>query len=166
MNSLHIRPRFRQTVDQAPESLQEQLRTRLEHEAGSCEVRCFPQFISLRIPVKDQHFWSPQLNLSLEPTEDGKTLVEGIYGPNPNVWSLFLYGYFLLGFLAVVAAVVGVSQCLVDGSPWCFWLLIPILGGLAGLYVVAQFGQKLGARQTGQLRRAFEGAIGLETDIR
>lgn len=117
MTSLHIRPRFRQTVDQAPDSLQEHLRARLEQEAGSCEVRCFPQFISLRIPVKDQHFWSPQLNLSLEPTEDGKTLVEGIYGPNPNVWSLFLYGYFLLGFLAVVAAVVGVSQCLVDGSP-------------------------------------------------
>jgi hypothetical protein len=165
MSSFHIRPRFSQTVDLELEAVQERIVNHIDQEDSRCEVKRFPEFLSLRIPEKDAHFWSPQLNLSLEATEDGKTIIHGIYGPNPNVWSLFLYGYLIVGSLAVFAAIFGFSQWAIGRQPWGLWVLGVMLVFALGLYIVAQFGQKLGAWQTFLLHQTYEAAIGRSARI-
>jgi len=165
MSGFRIRPHFRQTVDWGVEVAQDHLVSRLHKEGGRCVVLNFPGYVTLRIPDQDQHFWSPQLSLSLEPTEDGRTLIQGIYGPNTNVWSIFLYGYLLVGTMGLFAGVFGFSQWIIGNRPWGLWILGFLLGCAALLYLVAQLGQKLGARQTFELHQEFESAIGRTVDI-
>jgi hypothetical protein len=165
MSSFRIRPHFRQTVDWEVEKAQEQLVGRLKKEGGRCVVLNFPGYVTLRVPDRDQHFWSPQLTLSLEPTDDGRTMIQGIYGPNTNVWAMYLYGYLLVGTMGIFAAMFGVSQWLAGTQPWALWILAGLLFCALAFYLMAQLGQKLGARQTFELHQEFESAIGRTVEI-
>jgi hypothetical protein len=128
-------------------------------------VKNFSGFVCLRIPSQDRHFWSPRLNLSLTPTEDGKSQIQGVYGPNANVWSLFLYGYLITGSLALFSGILGFVQLSLEIKAWGLWIFGAVLAAAAGLYLLAQFGQKLGAAQTFQLHQIYESAMGRKVDI-
>jgi hypothetical protein len=166
MSSFRIRPVFSQVVEFAPDEVRERIVQTVERDGGGqFEVKNFPNFVCLRIREEDRHFWSPRLNLSIEESADGHTRIEGTYGPNANVWGLFLYGYLLIGSLGLFAGVFGFAQWMIGMRPWGFW----ILGGLGclatALYATAQFGQKLGARQMFMIHQAYEAAIGGMVEI-
>jgi len=165
MSSFRIRPHFEETVEWDLESAQQRLVDRLRHDGARCKVMDFPGYVTLRIPEQEQHFWSPQLTISLEPTDDGRTRLEGIYGPNTSVWSMYLYGYLLVGTASLFAGVFGLSQWLAGTRPWGLWILAGLGTCAAGFYLMAQFGQKLGARQTFQLHQELEAAVGRTVDI-
>ncbi len=165
MSSFGIRPRFSQTLDLALEEAQARLARAVEAGAEPCEMKVFPGFICLRIPEQDRHFWSPRLNLEFEGTQDGKTRIEGIYGPNANVWGLFLYGYLLTGTFGLFSGIFGLAQCLIGKYPWALWIFGAMLAIGIGLYLVAQFGQKLGAQQTFRLHRIYEAAMGRTVEV-
>lgn len=165
MSSFRIRPHFRETVDWDIATAQDQLVSRLRDGGGRCVVMSFPGYVTLRIPDREQHFWSPQLTVSLEPSEGGGTRMEGTYGPNTNVWSMYLYGYLLVGTAGVFALVFGISQWLAGTRPWVLWVLAGLIGLAIGFYLLAQFGQKLAARQTFLLHRELETALGREVEM-
>lgn len=165
MSSFGIRPRFTQTLDLAMEEAHARLARAVEAGADPCEMKVFPGFICLRIPEQDRHFWSPRLNLEFEGTQDGKTRIEGIYGPNANVWGLFLYGYLLTGTFGLFSGIFGLAQCLIGKHPWALWIFGAMLALALALYLVAQFGQKLGAQQTFRLHRIYEAAMGRTVEV-
>lgn len=165
MSSFHIRPRFSQTLEMGVEEARRRIIAEVEKGVESCEVKSFPGFICLEIPEAEQHFWSPRLNLSLDDAEDGRTSIVGIYGPNTNVWSMFLYGYLLSGTVAVFSAALGFAQSMVGARAWG-WIPFGVMAAMIiGLYLFAQFGQKLGAQQTFRLHRIYEAAIGRTVEI-
>lgn len=165
MSSFRIRPHFEETVEWDVETAQQRLLDGLRQKGARCKVMDFPGYVTLRIPDQEQHFWSPQLTISLEPTDDGRTRLEGTYGPNTSVWSMYLYGYLLVGTASLFAAVFGLSQWLAGTRAWGLWILAGLATCAAGFYLVAQFGQKLGARQTFQLHQELEAAVGRTVDI-
>ena len=157
MSSLHIRPRFTQHLNMAPEEICDLMKNKFG-EDQRCSGACYPTFVELRVPEKDQHFWSPQLMLNFEKETDG-TRIEGVYGPAKNVWSLFLWAYMLLG-LASMWIIIQSTVRWTLGMPGIYWMLA-ITGGLAvGVYFFAQFGQKVGAEQMFTLHHYWEDAIG------
>lgn len=165
MSSFAIRPHFTQTLDFELEEAQARIIEEVERGEDRCEVKNFPGFVCLRIPEQDRHFWSPRLTLSFEREEDGTTRIEGIYGPNANVWSLILYGYFFAGSAGVFAGSLGVAQWTLDRTPWGLWIAGAMAAVMIAIYVSAQFGQKLGAVQTFRLHQIYESAMGRTVDI-
>ncbi len=165
MSSFGIRPHFSETLDLVPGEAQQRLVEKVETGADPCEVKNFVGYICLRIPEQDRHFWSPRLTLTLEATEDGRTRIEGIYGPNANVWSLFLYGYLLSGTFGLFSGIYGSVQWSLKLDPWALWIFGAMLGIALGLYLLAQFGQKLGAQQTFRLHQVYETAMGRKVEI-
>lgn len=160
MSSFRIRPHFVHEESKPSAQFQNEIVRYIEDEEDRVHVKTFPDYLTLVIPEEDQHFWSPQLNLSLDPTEGGGTKVTGTYGPNTNVWSMYLYGY-LIGFCcALVSTVFGVSKWIVSGWTTGFYLMGVSYAVLFGLYLSAQIGQKLAAQQTFELHQAFERGIG------
>jgi len=100
MTSFRIRPRFRVEVEMKPEEIKTHFRERLEQPGAPCVAAFFPQHVILRVPPEERHFWSPCLELSLE-EEGDHTLIRGLYGPNPQVWTMFILIYGAIGVLAL-----------------------------------------------------------------
>lgn len=165
MSSFLIRPRFNQVVEFDAGTVRRKIADQVEQDGGRVELKSFPDYLCLRIPEKDRHFWSPRLNLSLETTEDGKTRIKGTYGPNGNVWALYLYGYLIVGSLGSFAGILGFCQWMLGNHPWGMWIFAVMLAAAAAMYVMAQFGQKLGARQTFLLHQTYESAVGQPVEI-
>ena len=166
MSSFGFRPHFSQTLDLSPDEARAKLVAAVEESDEDFEVRSFPGFVCLRVPPADRHFWSPRLNVSFEPAEGGGTRVEGIYGPNANVWSLFLYGYLILGSIALFSGCIGFAQRALCRCCWGLWIFWTAVGLGFGLWIVAQFGQKLGAHQTYRLHHVYEAAMGRTEELR
>jgi hypothetical protein len=166
MSSFRVRPRFVQTVPLSPQQIEDRVSAALAERCRGCELKRFPGYLTLRIPEDEQHFWSPQLTLSLDPDEAGGTTISGIYGPRTNVWSMFLYGYLIVGTLATFTGIFGIAQWVVGARPWGLAPFAIFVALALALYLFAQFGQKLGARQTYTLHLAYEAAIGESVEIR
>lgn len=115
--------------------------------------------ITLAIPAIDRHFWSPQLSLSFEETEEG-TIIRGLYGPNPTVWAIFFFGYIALGILTLFALVAGSSQWMLGMGAPILWV-IPVCAVVAiVMYFVAQAGQKMGAEEMYRMHHFYEETVG------
>lgn len=129
-------------------------------QADRCELKSFPGYVSLHVVEKESQYWSPRLSLSLEPEGKGKTRVDGTYGPSTNVWAAFLYGYLLVGSIGLFSGLLGVCQFWLGMQAWGLWIATLMLLIAAGMYLSAQFGQKIGAQQTFQLHQIYEAAVG------
>jgi hypothetical protein len=165
MSSFRIRPVFSQELSLAPAEVQRRIRRGVEEGEGRFEIKEHAGFLCFRIHPDDRHFWSPRLNLSIDERADGGTIVHGIYGPNADVWGMFLYSYLIVGLLALFSGLFGFCQWWLGEYAWGLWIHGGMLLGLLGLYIAAQFGQKLAARQMFQIHLAYEAAVGKIAEI-
>ena len=76
MSSFRIRPRFRQHVKDSFDDIKGRMKKGIEKNNNPYAVTYLPNQITLRILPEDRHFWSPQLNITLEEKDDG-TLIRG-----------------------------------------------------------------------------------------
>lgn len=157
--SFRVRPRFTHGIaGRTPKETRDHLLHGLPGETP-LEIKAFAGMVGLHIPESERRYWSPRLFLNFEPTPEGGTRIEGIYGPEIEIWSVFLYGYLLTGLLGTFATILGIAQLVVPTYPWGFWVAAGMALGALLLYVAAQLGQKLGVWQTFRLHRAYEHAL-------
>ena len=165
MSSFRIRPHFELTMDSPPEDTRQRILRLVAEHAAWIEVHNFPSFVGLHVPEEQRRYWSPRLFLSLEPAAPGGTKVTGTYGPEIEVWSVFLYGYLVSGLLGTFSAILGGAQLFVESHPWGFYVTGAMAVVATVLYLAAQLGQKLGARQTFELHQVCEKALGRTIEI-
>lgn len=165
MSSLHVRPRFQQILPLSPEHTRAAITSAIEESEARCNVKSFSGFINIRIIEEDRHFWSPRLNLSLDETDEGHTRISGIYGPNANVWGIFLYSYLFAGFLGLVATIMGISQWAIGHKPTWFWLGLVGLVALIAIRLLAQFGKRVAKEETLLLHHIYEDAVGQVVEV-
>lgn len=159
MSSFRIRPRFKHFSKLSSVEIEDRIQLALEKESADCVAVKLPGHVYLKIPVRERHFWSPQLHVTFEESEEG-TIVRGLYGPNPTVWAVFFFGYVVLGLIFFFAGMWGLSQWSLGISAGVLWVL-PITAVLALiLYIIAQTGQKIGAEQMFRLHLFYENTIG------
>ena len=164
MSSFRIRPRFQQQVKADFREIKDRVKEALKDPKNSYSATYLPNQITLRVMPEDRHFWSPQLNLTLEEKEEG-TLIRGLYGPNPSIWAMFFFAYSALGIIILFAGMVILSQ-LSLGMATPFWWVIPICSILVVIiYLIAQTGQKLGAQQMFDLHHFYEETLGERVHI-
>ncbi len=164
MTSFRIRPRFRQHRNEKPEEIVNFLRKKIESNKDQFTGIIMEDHITIKINARNRHFWSPQLNLSLETAQD-VTVIRGLYGPNPTVWAIFFFGYASLGIIVVIAGMLLLSQYML-GMEKKFWWVIPacIISAIV-IYLIAQMGQKIGASQMFDLHHFYEETIGEKISI-
>ena len=166
LSSFRVRPRFREIVPLKRDATKQAILASLAQEpAGTYELRPFAEFVGIHIAEKDRRYWSPRLMLSLYEWPEGGTLIEGTFGPEIEVWSIFLYGYLGTGMLGSLSAIYGGAQVFIGQEPWAFYVTGTMAVIAATLYLAAQLGQKFAAHQTYKLHAAYERAVdGMRTD--
>ncbi|MEP2669453.1 MAG: hypothetical protein ABJH04_10685 [Cyclobacteriaceae bacterium] len=155
---IRVRPRFKMETLYTSEQLLHRLKEALNKEDAPCTGQVHSQYATIYIPHKDQHYWSPQLTLTLEETENG-SILRGLYGPRPVVWTMFIFFYSLIGVAILFIGVMGLSYYSL-GKPTTLLWLIPILAVVfLTLWLVAYFGQKLGHDQMVILHEFIEKSV-------
>ncbi len=154
MSAIRLRPRFRNTVDIAPEDLIKRLNEAIKAPKSVCRGVIIDNHIILKMPLSEQHYWSPQLSLELENTEDG-TLIRGLFGPKPAVWTMFMFFYAAVGFFTLMGLMYGMSQLLIHHAPWALWSVPIGLLLLLVIHLIAQTGRSLGREQMIILRNFY-----------
>ena len=158
MSALEIRPKFQQEYAVPPVTVLGQLEEALAQPTAPVKGYILDEHIYLKIPHEDQHFWSPQLHLEVEETEEGSR-IKGVFGPRPTVWLLFISFYFFLAFASMVIMIMGFSQLNLGLSAKILWLL-PVFGILWLLaYMSARAGQQMGHDQMNILYRFYKGTV-------
>ena len=128
-NKLRIRPRFRRYVGMPVEQVIERIHETIKKNTELCSGKIVKNHIIIKIPAHLQHYWSPQLTLELE-KEDSQTLIRGLFGPKPGVWTMFVFFYSAFGFLTMMGLIFGLSQLMLKMDAYGLWsvpvgLLIP-----------------------------------------
>lgn len=124
-------------------------------EEKNCEyaTKISNNHIFIDVPKKDEHFWSPQLEVEIiENEENGKTIVKGILGPKPQVWTFFIFLHFIVAVIFIAMFVwFYVNWSLGKDFQIQKYLLItlPIIWTI--LYFFGQSGKKLGYQQMVEL---------------
>src|SRR5690606_12460410 len=98
-NEVVLRPRFTFNVNAAHKTVLA-LFEESKHTQKEFIISCVDHHVFIRIPKKNQHFWSPQLHLERSEGEtQNSSVIRGLFGPNPTVLSLFMFVHF---FVAVI----------------------------------------------------------------
>ena len=105
--------------------------------------------IFLDIPKTEEHFWSPQLQVEVvEDKEHNKTIVKGILGPKPQIWTMFMFFHFAIALAFIVFFVMFYVKWSMnkDFQLYKYMLLIlPLLS--VSLYFIGQAGKKIAYKQ-------------------
>lgn len=153
-----MRPRFERVIPKTPAQTLQQLHETLEQPDGAVTGSILGRHVRLRIPEDRRTFWTPQLDIEVEPHGDG-ALVRGLFGPHPDIWTFFIATYAVMTFCGITGLLFGLVQWSLGWSPWALWS-VPIVALMIGsVYAVALVGQRLGYDQMVQLRDFLDQSV-------
>ena len=162
-SQMRIRPRFRQVVDQSMQAIKDKVRRSLDADQDICTGEIVQNHVILKIPKSKQHYWSPQLTLQLE-DQDGKTLIRGLYGPKPSVWTMFVFFYSAIGFFTVMGLLFGISQWMLKMNAWALWSVPVGVLLMFGFFMISKIGQGLGKDQMEELKSFVDSSLEFKND--
>ena len=152
-SELFLRPRFQLDLDQSSDVLLDRFKSNLME--GDCKYcsRIVDNHIVIDVPEYESHFWSPQLQVEIEEIDNGKAKLKGLFGPKPQVWTLFMFIHFAVGTAFLVFTVIAYSRWSLKES-----LIFPVamLVGLVIiwilLYLLGRLGKSTGEKQMTELK--------------
>ena len=160
---IHIRPRFHLQVNNSIEEVQQLVSITIKSNEFPCTGSVKHGFGVINILKQDQHFWSPQLTVTVEEVE-GNTEIRGLYGPRPSVWTMFIFFYCIVGFSTIISAMVGFSNLSLDKPAGILWLTPVFILLFFSIYLVSNFGKKLGKDQLVILHNFFEKSLNIKVE--
>ncbi|MCB0760559.1 MAG: hypothetical protein KDC12_03475 [Flavobacteriales bacterium] len=144
---IEVRPRFRMTTTMSEEEVLNAVRHRLEEEEDVVG-KVFWHHAIFRIPDEQRHYWSPELQFSVEANpQGGGTLVRCLIGPRQTVWALFLFLYAVPGLVMFFFGMNGFVQWYEKDDFSYLWVVPVCLLAIALVYFAAYMGRKKGHEQ-------------------
>lgn len=153
-----IRPRFKFRSRYSLSEIVDRITIGIHDDKAPCKARIVHDHIVLFFPTNKQHYWSPQLSLSIEEEEQG-SLIRGLYGPRPSVWTMFVFFYSFIAFAILFVSIFGFSYMSMGRSGNVLWLIPVLIIIFLSLYRVSSTGKKLGKDEMRTLHKFLESCI-------
>ena len=146
MTSTRLRPRCRYISEMPKQMILEKIREQLKENKFPLTGIVVQEHAFIRIIEKNQHYWTPEMHVWVR-EEEKKTIVYGVIGPKPKIWTMFVFVYTAVLVSTFFAISYGIIQYML-GIKADFLLAIPIgFVGLAMVYGAANWGQYKGREQ-------------------
>lgn len=143
-SDIHLRPRFKMNFNESQDVLISKFKKNLKFENCNYCSKIVDGHIIIDVPEDENHFWSPQLNIEIETMQADKTIVKGLFGPKPQLWTLFMFFHF-----AVAVAFIGFS--IMAYVQWTlkedYRMALMIVIGLPILWIVMYLLGRIGRRK-------------------
>ena len=98
-NEIVLRPRFNLELDKNLSSI---LGAFENPKSNLYKVKRVDEHIFIKIPKEKQHFWSPQLHIEIGEVDEKKSRLHGFFGPNPSVWTLFMFLHYVVATIFII----------------------------------------------------------------
>ena len=152
LNKVLLKPRFKIELNQSQEEILQKFKSNLDDENCKYCSKQSGNHIFMDVPKVEEHFWSPQLQVEVLKSEKGKSIVKGILGPKPQVWTFFMFIHFILALAFVVFFVLFYVKWSMDKNYQFYkYMLIAIPLIWIAMYFIGQFGKKLAYKQMVEL---------------
>lgn len=150
----HIRPRFKIEVDKQSEALIEKAKELLLDLPEGIVAKNRKHHFVLDVSEKAANYWSPQLQFRIEQHRDepAKSIILGLVGPRPRVWTLFMFIYFSVGTTGVLLTLYGLSKQTLGEENGFVWALPMAIIFMLTAYKAGKIGERLGEKQVEQLK--------------
>lgn len=147
LNRILLKPRFRLRYKESQQDILQQFREELAKEDCVYTSKIVDHHVVIDVPKEEEHFWSPQLHIEVE-KEGDLTVVKGILGPKPKIWTFFMFLHFIVAIAFFVFFVIAYSRWSLDQEhtfSMVMCLLMPVIW--VALYFFGQLGKKFGYKQ-------------------
>lgn len=158
-SATQLRPKFNFTLGISPKTLLKEIGHLLDINE-SVEGKIVDNYIYLKIPEKDQNYWSPEMRVAINESEKGSN-VKGVVGPNGKVWGTFLVFYGLAVMLFIFGGSLGISQIMLGQESSWIWSIPASIFLYMLIVVAAKYGQRLGHQQHLRLRYFLDEALAI-----
>jgi hypothetical protein len=142
-NDIVLRPRFKIEIDRENEKALEAFE-KLKTAQTDFVVSRVDDHVFIRLPKSKQHFWSPQLHLEINKKDHKTSFLHGLYGPNPTVWTMFMFLHFFVAGLFIVFGIWAYTNWTLKHD---YWLQLALMGLMVVLWFVLYFAGRLGKRK-------------------
>ncbi|QTE24063.1 GTP-binding protein [Polaribacter cellanae] len=147
-SELFLRPRFSIDLEENAAILLNRFSEAFKKKENNFRGSIVDGHIFINVPQKEEHFWSPQLHLEIVEKENNETELKGLFGPKPQVWTLFMFVHFVigisfLGFCVLLYTRLSLNESLV--LPIIMMVVLPLIWIL--LYFLGQIGKDTGKSQ-------------------
>ncbi|MBT8324055.1 MAG: GTP-binding protein [Winogradskyella sp.] len=143
-NDIVLRPRFKFILEHPNEIILKDFEDQKKRQSSFIISRV-DDHVFIRFPKTQQHFWSPQLHLEINEDTNGKSVLHGLFGPNPTIWTLFMFLHFVVAGLFIAFAIWAYTNYTLkqDYSLQLFGLLMMVVLWFA-LYAAGRLGRAKG----------------------
>ena len=142
-NEIVLRPRFKFEVDDHNEDLLTLFEETKTNQSDFIVSRV-DDHVFIRIPKEKQHFWSPQLHLEINKNDsDNRSTIYGLFGPNPTVWTLFMFLHFFVVVVFIGFGAWAYSNWTLENS---YGIQIGVMVFMVISWVILYFAGRLGKK--------------------
>ena len=128
---------------------------------GQIKGKIVGSLVVLDIIDAHSHYWSPQMSFRVEEDEfnPGTTIVAGLIGPTPRVWTLFVFIYAALAITGFFVSSHGVSKWMLDEYSHTIWAFPIAIVLMFTAYLAGREGESLGADQIEFLKQFMRDSL-------
>ncbi len=99
-NDIVLRPRFKKELNKNNEVLLKAFEDSKTEQSDFIVTR-IDNHVFIKFPKKEQQFWTPQLHLEIDEVDEKTSILHGLFGPNPTVWTMFMFLHFIVACLFI-----------------------------------------------------------------
>ena len=156
-DQLPLRYRFEKVVTKSYDDILSSCEQLKETVEPDYKIKISGHHIWLHIGMLHREKHSPHLHLEIEKMEDGNTSVHGLYGPDPVLWTMFMFLHFVVAGIFVIFSMIAFSKWSLNQS-FGFDLLVmfAMVNSWFLLYFIARLNRKKGINQAKELEVLME----------
>ncbi|TDQ21843.1 GTP-binding protein [Tenacibaculum caenipelagi] len=151
-NQIFLKPRFQLEYEMNSQVLLEEIKKHLNDDS-KYKMKVVDNHVVIDVPEKESHLWSPQLHIEIEEISESLSLIKGLFGPKPQVWTLFIISHFIVITIFLTFVGIAYSNWALHKSmffPVVMLIVMPIVWVL--LYLVGRLGKTKGKEQMDELK--------------
>ena len=156
-HQIRLRLRFYKDVVSNINSVRKQFELYKEKGMEDFSVKVNENHIWIHIVGSKKQYYSPHLHLELEDKEGDGTHIRGLFGPDPTLWTLFMFLHFIVAGIFLIFGMIAYSNYtmsqpfFMDGIVMCLMVVVWFL-----LYFIAKQIREKGNGQMDALEHLFE----------
>ncbi len=139
-NDIVLRPRFKLEIEKSNEIILNAFELEKKSQSDFIVTR-LDDHVFIKFPKHKQHFWSPQLHLEINEVDKTNCLLHGLFGPNPTVWTLFMFLHFMVAGLFIAFGIWAYTNWSLEKS---YAIQMSIMLLMVIIWFVLYFGGRIG----------------------